>query len=174
MSKLLVTICLLGIAASLMIGGCTPDDGKTWSESADFSELDVRFGGNISGSYEVDQAVEDNFVIITLIQTGSTIQGYDNMGRSWLGTLSGSADPMTVTGEDDEFPTTINQSGGNTLNLQTGTGTKTTIVAAMEIFAVETLSGVVHYTGFAGMIYKGERTGYIEALGRIAGAAEEE
>ena len=50
MLKLAALVCLLGVAGLIMVGGCTPEANKTWSESTDFS-------GNLnqdwSGWYEV-------------------------------------------------------------------------------------------------------------------------
>jgi hypothetical protein len=167
MSRLLATICLLGMAAFFLSGGCTPEANKTWSETADFSELDVRFGGNISGTYEVDQSLQSDFVLITLVETGSSVQGYDNMGRSWFGSLSGSVDP-TITVHDD-VPTSSNPSGGNTMNLETSDDPRGryVIIASMEIIVVMTLAGPECHTGFMGQFYTEQASGYIEGLGRV-------
>jgi hypothetical protein len=98
MLKLLPVVCLLGVAGLMLVGGCTPEENKTWSEAADFSN---DLNSDWSGYYAVYSTIDASFTGITIYQSGSSLQGYDNERRSWFGHLTpGVAPAMNMEAKD--------------------------------------------------------------------------
>jgi len=153
MSKLLATICLLGIAALFMSGGCTPEANKTWSGNVNFDEMDERIA-DMSGTYYVENDVDTSFTTLSLYQTGGSLQGYDNLRRSWNGSMSG-GDPVIVV------PTTTQLSAGQ-INLQTSDGPQAVLSGNAGIYT-DMLGN--EYKAFNGVIYFGGASGSFLAIG---------
>jgi hypothetical protein len=79
------TICLM-LLAGLMLAlfGC---GGGGYETSSGFSGMEV----NLSGQYMVmskDPGILPNLYSIQITQSGKSIKGLDNLGRTWTGTMS--------------------------------------------------------------------------------------
>ncbi len=100
-------ILLLALAGVAVVGlfGCSG------SSTSDFGDVEAF----ISGRYDVlskDPAVLPNFSSIQLFQNGKSLEGIDNLGRTWTGTLSnftksgvyaaGTQDTQTTTTQQQE------------------------------------------------------------------------
>ena len=127
MSKLLPMICLLAVSAFLMSGGCTPEENQTWSEVADFSTSSYE---DWSGWYEAGSSLDSDFVSITIYHTGSSIQGFDNMGRSWFGHI--------VPGD------------GPAVNIETSDGPRGVQVLAGNFYLIPTMDPEIFILGCGG------------------------
>jgi hypothetical protein len=144
MLKLLPVICLLGAAGLALVGGCTPEENKTWSEAADFS---VNLNEDWSGWYSVFDTIEAGFTGINLYQTGSSLQGYDNMRRSWFGHITpGQAPPMNMEAKDSS-------------------GVAHVLAGNFEL--IPTLDPEWFYLGCIGQHWSSTATGQFEMLGPL-------
>lgn len=142
MLKLVTLVCVVGVAGLLIVGGCTPEANKTWSESVDFSEQD-EFLQDMSGTYDVLNNLDERFTTISLYQTGASLQGFDNMRRSWNGTIS----------------------GGGQVNLQTNDGPGgQAIMVGNTLFFVYPGETQKH-KGIDAVFYFGDRSGWIQCIG---------
>jgi hypothetical protein len=90
MLKLVPVICLLGAASLVLVCGCTPEANKTWSESQNFGDYLL---GDWSGTYSVSSSLDASFASITIYQTGGSLQGFDNLKRTWAGTIVAATNP---------------------------------------------------------------------------------
>lgn len=153
MSKLLSTICLLAVSAFLLSGGCTPEANKTWSENAD---LAWEYGDMViydwSGPYMFlyDDA-GGGMDSMTLFQTGTSMQGFDNLGRTWNGYITGSTGPVVFDADFNEENTT----GGGQMNIETGDGGSEVLTGWVGVYTDELggtfkACGGQHYTPSAG------------------------
>jgi hypothetical protein len=138
MLRLAALVCVLGVAGLLIVGGCTPESNKTWSESTDFSGM---FVTDWSGAYSVATNLDDKFTSMTIYQTGASLQGFDNFRRSWFGSMSGN--------------------GG--VNLETSDGPRGTEVIVGNASLLETLAGTFMY--ISGGHWASPRTGTIAMTG---------
>ncbi len=146
MLRLAALVCVLGVAGLLIVGGCTPESDRTWSESTDFSDYQV---SDWSGPYTVTASLDDEFTNMNIYQTGSSLQGFDNFRRSWFGSLSASTTPG--------------------LNLETSDGPRGTEVIVGNFVLFETLAGT--FKGAQGTHWASPRTGVIEMMGPAVAAA---
>ncbi len=159
MLKALTVVCLLGLAG-LVVSGCSPESQDAWSSDLDFSDLDPRLGDEMDGSYDVWNTLDDRFTSLTLYQTGGTFQGYDNMRRSWSGTISGqhSSSDGTYSGQ---------------VNLQTNDGGQQAIIVGNTVIILDYRIGPegelieICRKGIAGIFYYGDSSGQIQLLGWI-------
>lgn len=154
MSKLVILICLLGVVGLLMVGGCTPESENTWSESLDFSHLDPRTN-TVNGTYYISTDVDDRFTVLTLFQTGSTVQGHDNVRRSWRGTAYGVMSPEA----------TSSYGGALGFEIQTNDGPEGQVVMAGTAYIYQNPITLVCYRCLEGVIYKGELSGTFDSTG---------
>ena len=151
MFKLLVAICLTGAAGLLLIGGCTPESENTWSEDVSFADVDIRFD-DMTSTYTVSTNIDDRFTSLTLFQTGGTLQGSDNMRRSWRGTIEGTLPSGAAGGSMPR------------LQIQTSDGPEgqVIIVGNGQIF----IDMFGHcYRGINGQLYSGDKSGSIQLWG---------
>jgi len=157
MLRLVISICLLGVAGLVIVGGCTPEADRTWSETADVTFL---LGGaeydNITGTYTVTASLDKRFTSMTLYHTGSTLQGFDNMRRTWMGSISG------WVGSDSQTAAT----GGGIINLETSDGPSGTEVIVGNVALVGGSFGIV------GQHWASPRTGTIQMV--YMGSSEDE
>jgi hypothetical protein len=152
MSKLLTTICLLAASAFLMSGGCTPEANKTWSENAD---LAWEYGSMIiydwSGPYQfLYDHVDNGISTMTLFQTGTSMQGYDNYGRTWNGYITGKTGPTVLNADLQQENTT----GGGQVNIETGDGGSEVLTGWVGVYTnpdggTQKAVGGQHYTSGA-------------------------
>jgi hypothetical protein len=154
MSKLVTLICLLGVAGLLMVGGCTPESENTWSESLDFSALDPRLN-TVSGTYWIS-CFDDRFTTLTLFQTGNTVQGHDNMRRTWRGTAYGVLPPDA----------TSSYGGGLGFEIQTNDGPEGQVVLAGHGKIVMDIT-MTCYRCLEGVMYQGDLSGSFDSLGPV-------
>ena len=140
MLKLAALVGLLAVAGLIMVGGCTPEANRTWSESTDFSGLQVE---DWSGPYVVSASLDEEFTSLNIYQTGSSLQGFDNFRRSWFGSISASTSPA--------------------VNLETSDGPRGTEVFVGNAYIVTTLTG--SFKGMGGTHWASPRTGTIEMVG---------
>jgi len=164
MSKLLIMLGLLSVAAFVIVGGCTPEANKTWSEGADSDALDLLIAGvhvrDVSGTYAVSSDVDGRLSTLVLMQAGTSIQAYDNLRRSWFGYISGGAGPM-ITETQGTTINTIPTTGTGLINIETGDGGSEVISGSFG-----SLQGSI---AFNGLHYTPSATGYIIAVGPIVG-----
>jgi len=151
MLKVAISVCLLGVAWLVIIGGCTPEADKTWSESDDFSGWQ---NSDWSGWYSVWSSIDGRFTGITLYQTGSSLQGYDNMRRTWSGTITPGQTPPC--------------------NLETSDGPSGTEVLAGNFELIPTLDPEWFYLGCIGQHWASPKTGEFELLGPLVNIPTEE
>jgi len=144
MLRLVISICLLGVAGLVIVGGCTPEADRTWSESTDFSTF---VDPNISSVYAVTSTLDDRFTTMTLYQSGSTLQGFDNMRRTWHGSMNANAQVHLETSD--------------------GPDGREVIVGMHEIYMGTNIA--IH-----GQHYASPKTGYITMIGREKSEEEEE
>jgi hypothetical protein len=135
-----------------MSGGCTPEANKTFSD-VNFDEMDLRLA-DMSGTYFVENDVDTSFTTISLYQTGGSLQGYDNLRRTWNGSMSG-GDPVVV------IPTTAQLNAGQ-INLQTSDGPQA-ILAGNAGFYTDLVGN--KYKAFTGVYYVGGASGSFIAIG---------
>jgi hypothetical protein len=87
---------------------------------------------------------------MTVFQTGNSLQGYDNYGRTWNGYITGATGPVVI----DENLQEQNTTGGGQVNMETSDGGTEVITAWAGIYTDLTGSykafGGQHYTGGAG------------------------
>jgi len=162
MSKLITAVCLFSLVG-FVLTGCTPESEESWSGNLDFSDLDPRIG-SVSGTYEISNNIDDRFTTLTILQTGGTLQGYDNMRRSWSGTITGQSDSLT------------DQTHSGQINLQTSDGPtgQAVIVGKMVVFVVTVGDEEVCYAGFDAVFYSGDKSGWIQGMGAIVDCEIEE
>ncbi len=151
MYRLLAAICLTGVAGLFLVGGCTPESENTWSENLSFANVDPRMA-DMTGTYDITNQIDDRFITLTVFQTGGTLQGYDNMRRTWRGTIDGSS------------PSGNSSYVHPRLQLETSDGPEgqVVIVANGQIFV--DLTGTC-YIGIDGHFYSGEKSGWIQGTG---------
>ncbi len=156
MLKVLTVVCLLGLAGLAVSGGCTPAAKDAWSSDLDFSDMDPRLGEEMDGYYDVFNNLDGRFYGLTLYQTGGTFQGYDNMGRSWSGTISGQH-----SGSDGTY--------SGQVNLQTNDGGQQAIIMAntVVIVIVDAEGNEICYKGIVGVFYYGDSSGQISLVGWV-------
>jgi hypothetical protein len=141
MLKLAALVCLLGVAGLIIVGGCTPEANRTWSESTDFSGFQVE---DWSGPYAVSASLDEEFTSLNIYHTGSSLQGFDNFRRSWFGSISAATSSPAV-------------------NLETSDGPRGTEVFVGNAYIVVTLTG--SFKAMGGTHWASPRTGTIEMLG---------
>jgi hypothetical protein len=170
MSKSLITICLLAASAFLMIGGCTPEANKTWSENADLAwDYGAMTIYDWSGTYGFMYDDAGRLDSMALFQTGTSLQGYDNQGRTWNGYITGSTGPVeTVT--TDSVPETINTTGGGQIHLETGDASSEVLTGNVGIYT-DLLGG--QYKAVNGEHITSGGSGYFLMVGPGVGAATE-
>jgi hypothetical protein len=147
MSKLFALICLTGVAGLLLVGGCTPEAENTWSESLDFGGMDPRVN-TVNGTYGIFNDIDSRFTAITLTQVGGTVQGHDNMRRSWRGTAYGTVPP----GASATYGEFLN------FQIQTNDGPEGQVVLAGTVYIyMMIVDGVpVCWRALRGMMYQGD------------------
>ena len=149
MLKLVAVVCLLSVAGLVMVGGCTPEENKTWSESQDFGDYLVQ---DWSGPYSVTSNLDGRFTSITIYQSGTSLQGFDNMRRSWFGHLTASDVPQ--------------------VNLETSDGPSGTEVVVGTAGLIPTLIAGVYQMAITGEHWATPKTGVIDMLGPLISIAE--
>jgi hypothetical protein len=142
MLKLLPVVCLLGVAGLMMVGGCTPEENKTWSESQDFSG---DLNSDWSGYYSVYSTIDAGFTGINIYQSGSSLQGFDNLRRSWFGHITPGAAP--------------------TCNMEAKDSSGGAEVLAGSFELIPTLDPLVFELGCIGQHWTSSATGQFEMLG---------
>ncbi len=154
MFKLLAMICLTGAAGLLLVGGCTPESEDSWSEDVSFADVDDRLD-DMTGTYAVQSiTIDDRFTHLTIFQTGGTLQGYDNMKRSWRGTIEGTA------------PSGAGGWAVPRLQMQTNDGPEgqTILVGTGEVF-MDMFGNC--YRGIHAMLYVGDKAEEVQLWGSL-------
>ena len=154
MFRLLAAICLTGVAGLLLVGGCTPESENSWSENLDFGDIDPRLA-DMSGTYSMSTNIDDRFTSLTIYQTSGSLQGYDNMRRSWRGSIAGSQPPGA--GGFAAWPQ---------LQLQTNDGPEGQVILTGTGNIFVDMFGNC-YQGIEGSIYSGEMSGTFSGWGPV-------
>ena len=153
MSKLLIWICLLGAAGLVMVGGCTPSVEDSWSENLDFGGMDPRVN-TVNGTYLIFNDLDERFTVLTLFMTGGTVQGHDNMRRSWRGTAYGDIPPGASS--------TYSEFLG--FQIQTNDGPEGQVVLAGTVY-IYVIPGPICFRCLHGVMYQGDLSGVFDSLG---------